>query len=44
MNNRWIVQKRSDMTAVIVYSIIGLILMMGLVTWLNYAVYSTANR
>jgi hypothetical protein len=40
MNNRWIVQKRHDMLTTIVYSIIGLILVTGLVTLMNYAIYS----
>jgi hypothetical protein len=42
MNNRWVVQKRYDMLTVIVYSIVGLILVIGLVTLVNYVIYSNA--
>jgi hypothetical protein len=42
MNHRWVVQKRHDMLTVIVYSIVGLILVAGLVTLANYAIYSNS--
>ncbi len=41
MNNRWVVQKRSDMLIVIVYSVVGLAVVTGLVTLLNYVAYAS---
>jgi hypothetical protein len=40
MENRWVVQKRNDMLIVIIYSVVGLIVVMGLVTLINYAAYT----
>ncbi|MFZ0784804.1 MAG: hypothetical protein WBC67_00045 [Candidatus Acidiferrales bacterium] len=40
MHNRWVVQKRNDMLVVILYSFLGLILVTGLITLVNYLIYT----
>jgi hypothetical protein len=40
MNNRWVVKKRHEMLAVIIYAVVGLILVIGFVTYVNYAMYA----
>ncbi|HEX4002597.1 MAG TPA: hypothetical protein VHX36_08100 [Candidatus Acidoferrales bacterium] len=41
-NKRWVVQKRHDILTVIVYSVVGLILVTGLITLANYAIYANS--
>ena len=43
MDARWVVEKRYEMVAVIVYSIVGLSVVAALVTFVNYALYSNAG-
>jgi hypothetical protein len=43
MDARWVVEKRYEMVAVIVYSIVGLAVVAVLVTFVNYALYSNAG-
>lgn len=40
--NQWVSPKRREIWAVTIYSIVGLIVVMGLVTLLNYAFYANA--
>jgi hypothetical protein len=40
MDPRWVTEKRRDMFAVILYSLVGLIIVTALVTLTNYAAYS----
>jgi hypothetical protein len=42
MHNRWVVQKRHEMLTVIIYSVVGLIVVMTLVTLANYAIYANS--
>ncbi len=44
MSNQWIVKKRHETLKVIIYSVIGLIIVTGLVTLLNYAVYANSGK
>jgi len=40
--NQWVVPKRRETWPVVIYSIVGFIVVMGLVTLLNYAFYANA--
>lgn len=40
--NQWVVPKRRETWSLIICSVVGMIVVMGLVTLLNYAVYSKA--
>ena len=42
MDNRWVIQKRREMRKVVIYSIVGLIIVTGLVTLLSYAIYANS--
>lgn len=42
MDNRWVIQKRREMWRVMIYSIVGLIIVTGLVTLLSYAMYANS--
>jgi uncharacterized membrane protein YuzA (DUF378 family) len=43
MDERWVVEKRYEMVAVIIYSLVGLAVVAALVTFINYAMYSNAG-
>jgi uncharacterized membrane protein YuzA (DUF378 family) len=43
MDARWVVEKRYEMVAVIIYSIVGLAVVTALVIFANYALYSNAG-
>ncbi|HUA00398.1 MAG TPA: hypothetical protein VMB02_08710 [Candidatus Aquilonibacter sp.] len=40
MENQWIIPKRHDRLMTVIYSIVGMILVITLVTLLNYAMWS----
>ncbi len=39
MKNRWVVPKRDQTWTIVIYSVIGLIILMGLIVFINYLVY-----
>jgi hypothetical protein len=44
VDNRWVIEKRREMWRVIIYSVVGLIIITGLVTLLNYASYANSSK
>jgi hypothetical protein len=44
VDSRWVVEKRREMRIVVIYAIIGLVIVTGLVTLLNYAMYSNSSK
>jgi hypothetical protein len=43
VDSRWVVEKRREMRIVVIYAIIGLVIVTGLVTLLNYAMYNNSS-
>jgi hypothetical protein len=43
VNNRWVIRKRHETLRVIIYSVVGLIIVIALVTFMNYAMYSNSS-
>jgi hypothetical protein len=42
MDRRWVVEKRHELVLVIIYSVVGLAVVTALVTFANYAMYSSS--
>jgi type IV secretory pathway protease TraF len=43
VDSRWVVERRREMRIVVIYAIIGLVIVTGLVTLLNYAMYNNSS-
>jgi uncharacterized membrane protein YukC len=43
VSNRWVIRKSHEKWTVIIYSIVGLIIVVALVTYMNYAMYSRSS-
>jgi len=42
MDRRWVLEKRHELVTVIIYSVLGLAVATALVTFANYALYSSS--